>query len=136
MKIVLLAAFTILTLCGKSQLSTWKINDTTFEKKLLKVVFEHRNQKLIIAYQDSIIKAQADQLTLTGLEIESLTMSNHILELDSDQKTQVIAHAYTDNEQLKSDKYTLERKLKRQKRLKWVFGGVGLALGIVVPILI
>lgn len=30
----------------------------------------------------------------------------------------------------------LERKLKRQKALKWVFGGIGLAAGIVIPFLL
>jgi hypothetical protein len=124
-----------LTHFGKSQIRTSNQIDTAYEKKLIKIVLEHRNLKNIIIYKDSIIIAQNESLQLLGLQFESCMVSNKILELDSDQKSQVISQCFTDKEILKSENETLQRKLKRQKRLKWVFGGVGFIAGVFLMVL-
>lgn len=97
---------------------------------------EHRNFKKVIAYQDSIIVAEKESLSLLGLQLESCMVENKILDLDSDQKSKVINSCYEDNTVLKTDKEKLERKLKRLKRQRWIFGGVGFVGGIALFLLI
>lgn len=62
-------------------------------------------------------------------------MNNKIFELDSDQKSQVISSVTENNTLLKEENEKLAKRLRRQKRLKWLFGGIGFVGGVLVVLL-
>lgn len=116
---------------GKAQSITLNpLNDTSFIKKFAILCSEHKAFKELILKKDSIIQLQEAEFSLLGLQLESCKMQNDIFELDSDQKSALISQATQTNEGLKMENEKLARKLKRQKRAKWVFGGIGFVCGL------
>lgn len=104
----------------KAKILTWKNERDQFAR--------------LLEIKDTILFKREQQLTLLGLEAESFRVSLDLAEKMNKSYIEVIKSLESQKNSLLEDKAKLEKKLGRQRRLKWVFGGIGFIGGVLVMI--
>lgn len=104
--------------------------DSTQKAKILTWKNERDQFARIIEKQDSILKNCEEVNVLLGLEVESFKISLELMDVQTTAQTSVIKKQ---TDQINDQSATInkqERKIKRLKRQRVIFGVCGLTLGL------
>jgi len=112
-----------------------KCLDTTQQRKVLEIIYREKKQRILILRQDSIIEACSaelgecdEQLFISEQKLELLKGANKDLASNVTDEIKKGQGLQTENDRLKD-------KARRNRKWKWIFGGVGFALGALLSLL-
>lgn len=98
----------------------------------MKIIFREKEQRVQLSELDSIAQIQASQIESLQEQKFSLEQKVQLANGAARDMAGEVAVQVKEKEKAQQESAGLSRKLRRSRALRWVFGGIGIALGFVL----
>lgn len=112
-----------------------KCLDTTQQRLVLEKLLREKKQAIIILRQDSIIAKQKQELAECDEEIFVIEQKFELCADASKALQKSVNKTIEEKDAAIKENEALKEKARKNKKWKWIFGGIGVAAGVIIAIL-